>query len=288
MGEKRKNPIIENDDNVDGNLAKKRKKSFQQDIRLCVATGDIVTGIAGMGLKDGLGTAEQRKHYGHGVATDFPNTTLPVPTQCVATREIVTGLESMELKFRFGTATLTQTVTRILEIDTLPKQNTEIVLSRENVPTMEIEKSENMLGTAPQTQEVTGEVTRLIGFGTAHPMSTHSVKSRPFLRLVTRRKKNYCKIMKKISRIHRFFDNISSFWQNFKFFGNISSLFCNISSFLATFQVCWQQFKFVGKISSLFARFQVCWQHFKFVLRNPKFLATFQVFCFAILQVFWQ
>ena len=96
MGEKRKNPIIENDDNVDGNLAKKRKKSFQQDIRLCVATGDIVTGIAGMGLKDGLGTAEQRKHYGHGVATDFPNTTLPVPTQCVATREIVTGLESME------------------------------------------------------------------------------------------------------------------------------------------------------------------------------------------------
>ena len=34
MGEKRKNPIIENDDNVDGNLAKKRKKSFQQDIRL--------------------------------------------------------------------------------------------------------------------------------------------------------------------------------------------------------------------------------------------------------------
>ena len=179
-----------------------------------MATGDIVTGIAGMGLKDGLGTAEQRKHYGHGVATDFPNTTLPVPTQCVATREIVTGLESMELKFRFGTATLTQTVTRILEIDTLPKQNTEIVLSRENVPTMEIEKSENMLGTAPQTQEVTGEVTRLIGFGTAHPMSTHSVKSRPFLRLVTRRKKNYCKIMKKISRIHRFFDNISSFWQS--------------------------------------------------------------------------
>jgi hypothetical protein len=30
------------------------------------------------------------------VATDFPNTTLPVSTQCVATREIVTGLESME------------------------------------------------------------------------------------------------------------------------------------------------------------------------------------------------
>ena len=55
--------------------------------------------------------------------------------QCVATREILTGLESMELNSRFGTATLTQivkgAVTRKPELDTLPKQNTEIVSSGE-------------------------------------------------------------------------------------------------------------------------------------------------------------
>lgn len=69
---------------------------------------------------------------------------------------------------------MTGTVTRILELDTLPKQNTEIVSSGEYVPTMEIEKSENMLGTAPQTQEVT----RVTGFGTAPPISTQGYQSK--------------------------------------------------------------------------------------------------------------
>ena len=66
---------------------------------------------------------------------------------------------------------MTGAVTRILELDTLPKQNTEIVSSGEYVPTMEIEKSENMLGTAPQTQEVT----RVTWFGTEPPISTQGV-----------------------------------------------------------------------------------------------------------------
>ena len=73
---------------------------------------------------------------------------------------------------------MTGAVTRILELDTLPKQNTEIVSSGEYVPTMEIEKSENMLGTAPQTQEVTGEVTTVTGFGTAPPISTQGYQSK--------------------------------------------------------------------------------------------------------------
>ena len=135
MGEKRKNPIIENDDNVDGNLAKKRKKSFQQDIRLFtmrnpIDEADRVNEIMTNNLtktidyrpsvprvpeiadhadnsseySGGVGTCEQSKNSGQGVATDSLNTILPCPTQSVAKGDIVTGIASIELNSGLGTA----------------------------------------------------------------------------------------------------------------------------------------------------------------------------------------
>ena len=52
----------------------------------------------------GVGTCEQSKNSGQGLAMDSLNTILPCPTQSVAKGDIVTGIASIELNSGLGTA----------------------------------------------------------------------------------------------------------------------------------------------------------------------------------------
>ena len=209
MGEKRKIQNVENEDNIDKHKAKRRKKGFQQDIRLFTMINPVdqndrandmmknnitnkidyrTSAPRDQEIADhadtrseysvGVGSPEQSKNSEQGVATNSLNSTLPVPTQCVATGEIVTGTASMELNSGLGTATMTQivtgTVTKPPELDTSSTHDTQIVSGGEKND-MSVAELQGRLGTAPQTPMVTGEVTSITGFGTTPPISAQGV-----------------------------------------------------------------------------------------------------------------
>jgi hypothetical protein len=178
LGEKRKTT---NEDDEKSPKAKKRRKAFQQDIRMFVKPSSIYIENVASNENDRVQKAKNNLTNKIDCRITTPKAPETAEHKNVANEENVSSSKNeVNQDSGLGTAPLAQIVTEdvtgVIGFVTVSPRSTQCVASGENVAnSWRVEDLKDRLGTAPLRHIVTGDVTSRVCLNTASQISTQDV-----------------------------------------------------------------------------------------------------------------